>query len=99
MRLFFLAMSICCLQQVSDQQADSMQKLLDRILPAFTYKQELKNCVFMAGGDFISGQRIGGDSITLGVPVKKSVKPFLISKFEVRNKDYKKFVDYVRDSI
>lgn len=47
----------------------------------------------------MAGRRNGADSISLGAPVNKVVQPFFIAKFEVRNKDYRKFVQYVKDSI
>ncbi len=99
MHFRFCAIALCCFQLGSAQKADTLQNLLNSILPLFEYKQELKNCVFMIGGEFMSGLRTGDDSLTLGSPVKKNVQPFLISKFEVRNKDYRGFVEYVRDSI
>jgi len=53
----------------------------------------------MKGGEFMAGRRTGGDSVNLGIPIKKNIHPFFISKFEVRNKDYRGFVTWVRDSI
>jgi sulfatase modifying factor 1 len=93
------AITVCCFQLASAQRADTLQSLINNILPEFEYKQELKNCVVMSGGEFMSGLRMGDDSLSLGTPIKKTVQPFLISKFEVRNKDYRSFVNYVRDSI
>lgn len=99
MRLRFSVIALCCFHLASAQNADTLQNVLNRFLPFFEYKQELKNCVFMRGGEFMAGRRTGGDSVNLGVPVKKNISPFFISKFEVRNKDYRKFVAWVRDSI
>lgn len=47
----------------------------------------------------MAGQRNGRDSMNLGQPGPKEVGSFFIGKFEVRNKDYRQFVHYVRDSL
>jgi formylglycine-generating enzyme len=99
MRLLFVVPAFFYLPAATAQNADSVFLIVNRILPEFRYKQELKNCVLLRGGDFVAGQRSGADSISLGRPAKKFVLPFFLSKFEVRNKEYRKFVQFVRDSI
>ncbi len=98
-RLLLFVTSFFSLYSATAQNADSVIAVVTRFLPEFTYRQELKNCVFLPGGSFVAGRRNGADSISLGAPVNKFVQPFFIAKFEVRNKDYRKFVQYVKDSI
>ncbi|MEO7924793.1 MAG: SUMF1/EgtB/PvdO family nonheme iron enzyme [Chitinophagaceae bacterium] len=99
MRILLFALVLFCSLASLAQNEETVSNLLNRVLPSFKFKQELKNCVLMPGGEFVSGRRNGADSITLGYPVKTKIQPFLISKFEVRNKDYRSFTVYVRDSI
>ncbi|HEX4875563.1 MAG TPA: SUMF1/EgtB/PvdO family nonheme iron enzyme [Chitinophagaceae bacterium] len=99
MRLLFFVIACLVLHYSKAQLTDSANARLYRILPDFPYRQEIKNSVWLPGGDFIAGRRTGADSISLGGPVQKSVSSFFLAKFEVRNKDYRQFVHYVRDSI
>jgi sulfatase modifying factor 1 len=99
MRTIFLLFGLCFYVAVSAQQAVVIADFLNRVLPDFKYRQELKNCVLIPNGEYMTGVMQGADSITLGHPVKRTISDFLISKLEVRNKDYRKFVIYVRDSI
>ena len=76
-RLLFFVPSFFFLHSATAQNADSVIAVVNRFLPEFKYKQELKNCVFLRGGNFVAGRRNGADSISLGAPVNKVVQPFL----------------------
>lgn len=65
----------------------------------FTYKNELEQFVFIPGGQFAVGVLEGADSLTQPVPDPITMQHVILNKFEVSNGEYKRFVQYVLDSM
>lgn len=75
------------------------QSPLDKLPSSFKYKKELKNYSFMQGGTFVQGDFEGEDSVNIKMSKRVSIQSVIIGKYEISNKDYREFVNYVFDSL
>ncbi|MGC4101236.1 SUMF1/EgtB/PvdO family nonheme iron enzyme [Ferruginibacter sp.] len=97
--LFFFLLLISSLPALSQGLFNlrSIEKTISKTNKALA--EEFAAIKFVAGKTIMLQEYEGYDSLSFYFPEKISVDSFYISQFEVTNKQYRDFIDYVQDSI
>lgn len=91
-----LVLALCCSFVLCAQPE---KEWLQNIPASFSYKKELKNCVFVPGGTMLTGVFEGSDSLNRSEPKEYTFSSFHIWKHETSNQEYRAFVHWVIDSV